>query len=273
MPIEEDIGFLYHTYYTHPDAEYDHLARTTALALRRMLRTAVDWGLTLTSIGRERKRIFMMYLDQAVPGRLLDVGCGDGRRLAEMAKLGWEVIGQEVDALAAEFARSTYGVNVFVGELASVNGPDCGFDAITVSHVIEHVIAPSDLLRQCHRLLKPGGKLVVVTPNIWSIGHSEFGASWMGLDPPRHLHVFSPDALATVARQVGFTHFVIATKAANAQWFAIGSYAIQQNRPYGLGHYPSGLTHLAALVFQIRAWASAIVNPNSGDECLLIATK
>lgn len=272
-PVEEDIGLLYRAYYTHPETEHTGTSSIAAPSLRRLLRRSVDWSLVLTPVGRERKRIFMMYLDRDVPGRLLDVGCGDGRRLAEMAELGWHGIGQEIDIQAAEFAAKTYGVNVIVGDLTSLDTQDEGFNAITVSHVIEHVVDPIDLLRQCHRLLMPGGKLVVTTPNVCSIGHRAFGAAWMGLDPPRHLHVFSPNALAMVTQQVEFERFEVTTKAANAQWFAIGSFAIQQNKPYGLGHYPSGKTHLAALAFQMRAWMNAIADPDSGDECLLIAIK
>ncbi len=80
------------------------------------------------------------------------------------------------------------------------------FDLITLSHVIEHVHYPIDLLRACHRLLKPGGVLWLETPNIKSYGHRFYGRFWRGLEPPRHLVIFSPSGLFSILNDTGFVN-------------------------------------------------------------------
>jgi hypothetical protein len=53
-------------------------------------------------------------------------------------------------------------------------------------------------------MLRPGGRIWITTPNIGSWGHLRFGQDWIGLDPPRHLVVFSQDALRRLLREAGF---------------------------------------------------------------------
>jgi SAM-dependent methyltransferase len=80
-----------------------------------------------------------------------------------------------------------------------------GYDVITLSHVIEHVHDPSALLRAIYRMLRPGGLLWLETPNLDSLGHARFGRNWRGLEPPRHLLLFSVDSLKFALAQAGFT--------------------------------------------------------------------
>ena len=74
-------------------------------------------------------------------------------------RLGWRVLGLEPDTRAAEHARQ-HGVEVLTGGIESLHGQTNRFDVITLSHVIEHVHDAALLLRTCHRLLKPGGRIV-----------------------------------------------------------------------------------------------------------------
>src|SRR5690606_4600196 len=86
------------------------------------------------------------------------------------------------------------------------------------SHVLEHVYDPSGLLSECYRLLKPGGHLRVVVPNPKSWGHKLFGSRWRGLEPPRHLHLFTPEALRMLSERAGF-ETRIASLAQGATYF------------------------------------------------------
>jgi SAM-dependent methyltransferase len=136
------------------------------------------------------------------PGRLLDIGCGNGAFLLRAQTAGWDVEGVEPDAVAASQARA-HGLAVFVGDIADFVPVD-RYDVITLAHVIEHLHDPSTMLRACVDLLRPSGTLWIATPNIESIGHRLFSAAWQPLETPRHLVMPSPRALAAMLRDTGF---------------------------------------------------------------------
>jgi SAM-dependent methyltransferase len=139
------------------------------------------------------------------PGRrLLDVGCGNGQFLLWARELGWECHGVELDAAAARVARDQ-GISVLGSSLDELPPGSAGsFDAITLSHVIEHVHDPIDMLRRCRDLLRPGGYLWLETPNTESLGYSMYGASWRGLETPRHLVLFNFASLCWSLERAGF---------------------------------------------------------------------
>jgi SAM-dependent methyltransferase len=145
----------------------------------------------------------VMWLPSSLRGQLLDVGCGGGHFLARMRNLGWQVRGVEPDVEAVRLARGHFDLNVFHGTLADARFPANEFDAVTMNHVIEHALDPVDLLRECRRVLKPGGRLVVVTPNARSLGRHRFGRAWRGWEPPRHLFLFTPKTLRLSAERAG----------------------------------------------------------------------
>ena len=120
-----------------------------------------------------------------------------------MRSAGWDVEGLEADPVAVTAARSS-GLDVALGTLE--NGPHrpASFDAITLSHVVEHLHDPVSSLRACSRLLRRDGVLWLATPNLDSPGHRRFGENWFGLDPPRHLVLFGVAAIDHALTQAGF---------------------------------------------------------------------
>lgn len=143
-------------------------------------------------------------LPAAWPGAtLLDVGCGNGDFLDFARRAGWQVMGVEPDPQAAETARGR-GLDVRPGGIEVLAGASAAVDVITLSHVIEHVHEPQQMLRACHRLLKPGGFLWLETPNLDSLGHRVYGPAWRGLEPPRHLVLFTWGSLAKALEAAGF---------------------------------------------------------------------
>jgi 2-polyprenyl-3-methyl-5-hydroxy-6-metoxy-1,4-benzoquinol methylase len=137
-------------------------------------------------------------------GRLLDFGCGGGRFLECLQRAGWQVTGMDVSAEAVQTVRRKLGVPALQGSLPHADLRDESFDVITMIHSLEHVHQPLEVLRAAHRLLAPGGQVVVAVPNIDSLAFRWFGPAWYALDLPRHLTHFAPPSLALMLHEAGF---------------------------------------------------------------------
>lgn len=145
------------------------------------------------------------------PGRLLDVGCGDGYFLLGMKQRGWEVRGIELHGKVAAYAADTLGLDVTAGAEHEVDweGP---YDCITLFGVLEDVDDPNDCLKRCYDNLAGDGLLVVQTHNIESWEARRFGDRWFNVDAPRHVWHFSPGTLKRLLennrfRQEGLLHY------------------------------------------------------------------
>ncbi len=154
------------------------------------------------------------------PARILDVGCGKGLVLAELAKLGWTVQGTELDAVSASVALSL-GVTVATQALECCRFEPQSFDMITFFHSLEHLPNPILVLRAAQRLLKPNGLLVIEVPNFASPYARMFKGDWFHLDVPRHLSHFDPGSLRHLLSLSGLDVSVCSTT--NAMYDAYGA--------------------------------------------------
>jgi len=137
------------------------------------------------------------------PGRVLDIGCGDGSFLMALARQGWEVFGTELSESIAATAKKHLGERVRVGAIKDVGFPEASFDLVTFWHVLEHLEDPKLALAEARRLLKADGRVVVAVPNIESLQACIFKEDWLHLDVPRHRWHFSVRTLAAVAHRCG----------------------------------------------------------------------
>ena len=78
------------------------------------------------------------------------------------------------------------------------------FDRVLLSHVLEHVPNPLEVLEKLRGRLRPGGRLLLSVPNVESLQAQVFGGYWLGYDMPRHLWHFSPSTLGHLVRRAGF---------------------------------------------------------------------
>jgi SAM-dependent methyltransferase len=125
------------------------------------------------------------------PGRVLDVGCGRGYLLDAFRRRGWTVEGTEISAPSSAHAREALGITVHLSQLEELCLPTGSYDAVTLWHVLEHVPDPASVLAEVHRLLRPGGVLLVSVPNFGSPEAWTAGPGWFHLDVPRHLYHFT----------------------------------------------------------------------------------
>ena len=271
MPVEPDIGKAYLNYYTHQEQVAERLGLKDKLVAvwRRLVVPTVSF---ISMAGWQRKKLFLMYLQGEQAGRALEVGCGDGTRLARLHEMGWEVWGQDVDPKAVECARGRFGLDARLGPLENCGFPEMFFDRVLLNHVVEHVYDPVALLKTCRSLLKSGGQIVLVTPNSQGTSHRRFGKSWRGLEPPRHIFIYSPKTLAEVAKRAGLRVERSWTTAANAGEVAFASLILRnKNKPFTL---PQKLMRVVDIVlFQYYSSLKNIVDRESGEECVLRLTR
>ena len=140
---------------------------------------------------------------------VLDVGCSAGLFLKRARDAGFTVSGLEMSRRSVDYARDTLGLNVQQGAIEDADYADSSFDIITLFDVIEHLPDPYTAAKQLAKWLKPGGILLMSTPNIDGLFPrlSYLSAKaldyWPHPEPPHHLFQFSERTLADLARQAG----------------------------------------------------------------------
>ena len=215
-PTPASIGMAYASYYTHVRptlVERDTIGRWGELAngYRAAMfnyRTGKSnplGAIVVPIYARRRRRIEREFRALKIPhpgASLLDVGCGNGEFMLSAENLGWKCTGIDFDEKAV-IAACEAGLNVLTGRLEECGLPKQSFDAITLAHVVEHLHDPVGTLRLCHELLKPGGVVSIMTPNLDALSHAAFGQYWRGLETPRHLAIFTFDSLRLACEKAG----------------------------------------------------------------------
>jgi SAM-dependent methyltransferase len=288
-PTLAEIHKAYSTYYTHESAAEESLRKRLVRLLTQARAEVVyargkghlPWPLSpvLCALAgwypglNEHLDLMIRYMKPPqTPSLLLDVGCGDGEALALLKTIGWNVMGLEFDPKAAQAARAR-GIEVREGDLAAASFPEATFDAVTSSHVIEHVYEPLEFLRESRRVLKASGTVIAVTPNADGWTHFRYGRDWRGLEPPRHLCIFTERALAALAESAGFSRVTVHTTARSVALLEVSSRALRDNDRYVSGSNPGTAENLLSLFNQWRASSGLRAGRLIGDELVLLATK
>lgn len=278
MPVEEDISIAYQSYYTHEDQieKETGLRRIYSTLQSAFLASVYGYGKTKSLFG------YLLYLDPAhleatkykvmylknVRGRLLDIGCGNGSFIEFMNNYGWETTGLDFDTEAVKTAKQK-NLNVKLGSLDEQKFPTNYFDVITLSHVIEHVYDPLELIKECFRILKPDGKMVLSTPNNKSLGHKYFKENWRGLEPPRHIHIFTRKSIIKILIDSGFGEFNLTTISRIARYIFFSGLNIKKQRQGKISMH----NKIVAKLFLLLEWNLIKFGLFVGEELIVIAKK
>jgi 2-polyprenyl-3-methyl-5-hydroxy-6-metoxy-1,4-benzoquinol methylase len=171
------------------------------------------------------------------PGRMLDLGCGDGTVLWLAREDGWQVQGVELFGDHAKLVRETLGFDVEVSDITAYQGVKDAWDCVVLTHVLEHLPDPVGALIKIRGLLKPGGAGVLEFPNIDAldarlrrlldslhIHRRRYAPSYV----PGHVQEFCRASFEFAARQAGLTLEVWETYSINPL-----QYALFRNLPIG----------------------------------------
>lgn len=140
-------------------------------------------------------------------GRLLDIGCNEGRGLRIYARNGFQPEGLELNQRAAMQARDA-GFNVYTCLLGDYV-PVAPYDVAVLSNVLEHSLDPRQMLQDVHRILTDDGKIWISCPNGQSWLRRIFGKSWINWHVPFHIFHFSPNTLRQMLTNAGYTRIEV----------------------------------------------------------------
>ncbi len=129
--------------------------------------------------------------------KVLDVGCGHGYGTAEMAKHAADMTGADysaptVEANNARYAKAFSNLRFVQNKVPPLNFPDESFDVVTSFQFIEHLEARTEFIREASRVLKPGGVLLLSTPNVKrSLARNPF-----------HIHEYTFDEMKSEVKSI-----------------------------------------------------------------------
>jgi 2-polyprenyl-3-methyl-5-hydroxy-6-metoxy-1,4-benzoquinol methylase len=168
-------------------------------------------GMTFPTEGEIRPR-YIQRLNQLRSitggGTLLEIGVGHGAFLQSARQQGWKVLGVDISHYAAEYVQNTHGISVHRGTLAEASLPAESIDAVHMSHVLEHVPQPVEMMLAIKSLLRPGGVLAIEVPNeletLLVRIREGVGAARAYSVQSTHLQFFSPKTLVHTATRSGY---------------------------------------------------------------------
>lgn len=193
-------------------------------------------------------------------GRLLDYGCAVGLFVKVAADAGWDAIGLERSAWAADYGTRHYGLTIVGGSEDDCAGFDQRFDLVTMWDVLEHLEDPRGVLQRMARWLRPGALLALNTVDSASRGARLAGEHWRHLAPPHHLQYFTRDSLLYLLRDCGFRLLAVHSQ---------GVMLAADRRRERLGGLRA-LTEAAATHWRARPLAGAL---HLLDEIEIVATR
>ena len=142
---------------------------------------------------------FLKKCNCRLDSKILDVGCGKGGMLSELAWYGFSDLTGVDPFIKTDF--HSRNVNIYKSDIFSLEG---SFDIIMFNHSFEHMDRPLAVLTKARELLSDNGRVLVRIPTVSSYAWQQYGAHWISLDAPRHVFLYSLKAFGILAGKVGF---------------------------------------------------------------------
>ncbi len=169
----------------------------------------------------EWKRLSAWCRDLPAEARILDIGCGDGFHIGLLKEFGpktWSIEGVDADP-RAQSGSGDRGLTIHCGQVEEIALPETSYDLILMIMTIEHLADPLRTLRRAYTLLRPGGRLAIVTDNFGSPDFRIFGnRHWGGYHFPRHFYLFDKKTLHRIGAKAGFEIESIRTALSPVNW-------------------------------------------------------
>ena len=289
LPLEDEIHKAYQNFTTHVEISSQVPASRRILAAAKKGYLQLRFGYTkgvgpawykiLSPLalllpggiaGLEYLSLFLSAPETG--GRLLEIGCGNGQTLAGMRDMGWDVEGVDVDPVALELARNR-GLTVHNGRLTDLNFGAELYDAVCMHHVIEHLHDPSGMVAECERILKPGGRLVIITPNTHCLSLSIFKKDWYPLDPPRHIFLYNLKNLKTFFEQAGLAVVKNCSISRAAKGYFVLSSDLKKKNTTDPYYQGTKSLRMCGVIYHIFQRLLILLLPYIGDELVVIGEK
>jgi 2-polyprenyl-3-methyl-5-hydroxy-6-metoxy-1,4-benzoquinol methylase len=164
---------------------------------------------TFTSQAVAREKTFKKCLNiiqrhwNKKPGKILDVGTANGSFLKVAKDAGWDVEGCEPNKWMVEWCKKNYGIEIVNGTIFDGKFKDGQFDIVTLWDVLEHTPNPVDALKECLRVLKHDGLLVINYPDIGAWISRLMGRKWVFLLSV-HYFYFTRKTIRKALAKTGF---------------------------------------------------------------------
>jgi 2-polyprenyl-3-methyl-5-hydroxy-6-metoxy-1,4-benzoquinol methylase len=202
---------------------------------------------------------------------VLDVGCGCGNMLLNLERLGFRNLFGLDPFIERDIERNN-NVKILKGTMRDI---DMKFDIIMLHHSLEHMSDPSAAFQDAARLLKSSGHMVIRTPVVPSYAWEHYGSSWVQIDAPRHLFIFSLKGIGILAKKEALKIKDVVFDSTEFQFIGSEQYLkdvpLTAERSYFINRDKSIFTESDIGLF--RKKADELNRQNMGDQAAIYFTK